>query len=201
MVANRTDPPARPGGEPAKGAPAPEPAPKTPEAAPASASGLKPWLPLLVAIVLMPVLAYAMTTFVLAPKLAHAVGNAPAKPGEHASEKAAKSHAAEGGSKEGRKTNVPLKQVLVNVAGTQGMRFLMASLTLVGTEENFKAKIDEKQAQLADIASSTLCSKTISDLEKPGSRNMIRTELISSFNNVLGNDCVQELYFTEFAVQ
>ena len=43
--------------------------------------------------------------------------------------------------------------------------------------------------------------KTIASLEKPGARNQLRGELIAGFNTLLGNAAVQELYFTEFAIQ
>ena len=44
----------------------------------------------------------------------------------------------------------------------------------------------DNDAPLRDMASSTLSSKTLADLEKPGERNLIRTELITGFNNILG---------------
>ena len=46
-----------------------------------------------------------------------------------------------------------------------------------------------------------LANKTLADLEKPGARNLIRTELINGFNNVLGENSVQEIYITEFGIQ
>ena len=51
------------------------------------------------------------------------------------------------------------------------------------------------------MAMGALSSKTLADLEKPGARNLIRTELINGFNNVLGDNSVQEIYITEFAIQ
>jgi len=47
----------------------------------------------------------------------------------------------------------------------------------------------------------TLASKTLADLEKPGARNLIRTELINGFNSVLGDSSVSEIYLTEFGIQ
>jgi flagellar basal body-associated protein FliL len=41
----------------------------------------------------------------------------------------------------------------------------------------------------------------MADLEKPGVRNLIRAELISGFNNILGANMVQDIYLTEFAIQ
>jgi flagellar basal body-associated protein FliL len=72
---------------------------------------------------------------------------------------------------------------------------------VVGSGADFKANMEEHNAQLIDMASNTLNVKTLADLEKPGARNLIRTELINGFNNILGDDVVKEIYFTEFAIQ
>ncbi len=104
-----------------------------------------------------------------------------------------------GGGK--KKQSVPITKVIVNVAGSSGSRYLMTSFTLAGTNPDFKTLIEENKDQLLDLANTSLASKTINDLEKPGARNQIRAELISIFNNALGGGTVQEIYFTEFAVQ
>jgi flagellar FliL protein len=170
--------------------------------APAKAGGLKAWLPLLVAVVTMPVLAYATTQFILLPKLQHSL-----KAGA-ATTPAADSADTSAGGKEGDKTagakpkvTVGLSKMLVNVAGTMGTRYLMTSVTLVGNTPDFKSKIDDNKDQLMDLATSTLSSKSISDLEKPGARNVIRSELMTVFNNALGSPLVQEIYITEMAIQ
>ena len=104
-------------------------------------------------------------------------------------------------SGKGKKQSFALTKLVVNVAGSAGSRYLMSSATLVGSSASFKETIEENKDQLLDLASGALSSKTISDLEKPGSRNQIRAELISLFNNALGAPVVQEIYFTEFAIQ
>jgi len=91
--------------------------------------------------------------------------------------------------------------MLVNVAGTMGTRYLMTSVTLVGNTPEFTSKINENRDQLMDLATGTLSVKTISDLEKPGARNVIRAELMTVFNNALGGPVVQEIYITEMAIQ
>ncbi len=167
-----------------------------------------------------------MTTYVLLPKLQQAMGktqqvesgnsgavekkssghgggegseaSAEAGEGGHGSSEKASAKSSEHG---GRKSSVPLKKVIVNIAGTSGTRYLLGSFTLVGTSSNFKAKIEENQDQLVDLASGILAAKTIPDIEKPGIRNILRNELISAFNGVLGSGTVTEIYITEFAVQ
>jgi flagellar basal body-associated protein FliL len=187
------------------------------QAAPKSSGGFKAWLPLIITAVTMPVLAYAMTTFVLAPRLQRAIANPPAesptekpaaatetKAGEESPESKTKNASSRTASAKGgkqAKVTVPLGKVLVNIAGSMGTRYLMANLTLVGTSADFKDKIENNKDQLLDIASSTLGAKTISDLEKQGARNMIRSELLLAFNNAAGDGTVKDIYITEFAIQ
>jgi flagellar FliL protein len=187
---------------------APKPNPEAAEAPSVAAApgGIKAWLPLIIALVAMPALAYATTTFLLLPKLKKAL-KAPAEEVEHAPS-TSEHGSAEGGHGGETKPDakgrivVPLsKKILVNVAGTMGTRYLLVNVTIVGKGVDLRANIANNQDQLMDLASSTLATKTITDLEKPGARNLIRTELIAAFNTALGANAVQELYFTEFAIQ
>src|SRR5438552_6832674 len=172
-----------------------ERAEETPVSTPAS-GGLKPWLPFIANVVLMPVLAYVTMTFVL-PRLRPSSERLAASEVE-GSEKSA------GASEEGKEGNgkskftIPLSgKVLVNVAGTMGTRYLLANVTLVSSNTDLKNAVEKNDAQLRDVASSVLAGKTIADLEKPGARNLIRTELISAFNNVMWNGGGNEIYLTE----
>jgi len=165
------------------------------EAAPAAPSGgLKNWLPLILAVVLMPALAFGMTKFVIVPELQKSLGIKDT--GESGAGGKSKSSA------DAKKMSVPFNKLLVNIAGTMGSRYLLVSVTVVGTGgEAFKTKMAENDAQLRDMAMGALANKTLADLEKPGARNLIRTELINGFNNVLGDNSVTEIYITEFGIQ
>jgi flagellar basal body-associated protein FliL len=103
---------------------------------------------------------------------------------------------------ETKRMSVPLNKLSVPIAGTLGKRYLLASVTVVGSGgETFKAKIKEHDAQLRDLAMGTLATNTLADLEKPGARKVIRTELINGFNTMIGDNSVEELYITEFGIQ
>jgi len=176
-----------------------------PDAQPAASApgGLKAWLPLIITVILMPVLAYAMTTYVLLPKLRNSIGTQTVEARETGSEHGGGGGGESASSKEtGKpKTKVPLSKVIVNVSGSLGTRMLLASFTLAGNTTDLKTKIEDNNDQLRDLAATTLGSKTIADLEKPEARNLIRAELLSQFNSVLGGNAVQEIYITEFAIQ
>lgn len=203
----------------------------SPAASPASGGGMKALMPLLANLILMPAIAYGLTTFVLVPKLRSSLAPDGGQAGEHeaaetgdkhsggdkhsagekkgAAEPEKKGHGESGGKAEsGAKTGdkgkvlVPLpNKILVNVAGTSGARFLVSSMTIVGKNPNLKAQLEKNDAELRDVASSVLSSKTINDLEKAGARNLVRSELISVFNNVLGQGTVTDIYLTDFAIQ
>jgi flagellar protein FliL len=187
MSANRTEPNAKEQEAAGQAAtPAASQAPVT--------GGFKAWLPLLVTVLLMPLLAYAMTRFLLLPQLQKGLGMTVA----------ARAPVPEAKGKEDPKTQrdcVPMNKLLVNVAGTMGARYLLVSLSVYGSDSDFKAKMSAHDAQLRDLAGGVLAAKTLADLEKPGIRNLIRSELISTFNNILGGSMVQEIYLTEFAIQ
>lgn len=198
------------------------------EAAPAAPAkgggdgGMKAWLPLIVTLVAMPALAYATTNYLLLPKIkasmggggaasAGAGGGAAPAAGEHGGKEApasaergesggAEGKTREGGAAKGR-SFAQLKKLLVNVAGTMGTRFLVVDVTMVSKNSSLEATVKENEAELRHVAISSLSSKTISDLEKPGAKNAIRSELTSLFNSVLGGSIVQEIFFTEFAIQ
>jgi flagellar FliL protein len=171
---------------PAEGAAAAAPA--------ASGGGLKPWLPLIITTLLMPALAFGMAQFVILPRLEKQLGVA-APAGVATAAKPVKDATKE------KTVSVPMNKLLVNVAGTMGARYLLVSLSIVGTGADFKQTLDDHDAQLRDMASGVLGAIPLADLEKPGERNLIRNELISGFNNILGDSTVQEIYMPEFAIQ
>ncbi len=178
------------------------PAEETPGAAPAPPSlASNPWLPLIVTAILMPALAFATTRYFLLPQMKKALykptAAAAAAPAEPTGTNGAGGASVEGAIKQ----TVPMQKILVNVAGTMGTRYLMTSVTLVGSDPNLKDKIEQNHDQLLDLATGTLSTKTISDLEKPGARNVIRAELLEVFNNALGGPVIKEIYITELAVQ
>jgi flagellar FliL protein len=192
----------RGGREPAKAPENGKPAEDEATPPPASGGGFKPWLPLAVAAVAMPALAYATTHFVLLPKLERGLTQGSPAPAQETT--AESGTGAKSGGKavsDKLKVTVSLNKMLVNVAGTMGTRYLMTSVTLVGNTPEFTSKINDNMDQLKDLATGTLSSKTISDLEKPGARNVIRAELMTVFNNALGGPVVQEIYITEMAIQ
>lgn len=198
MAANRFDPEKLDASKEERGSAAPSPDAERGT----GGGGLAAWLPLIVALVAMPLVAAGVTQWVLLPQLRKGLSHlSEAAPAAESAKHAPSGEKGESPPVGARRESVPMTKLLVNVAGTMGSRYLLTSLTLVSGQSDFKAKLEQNDAQLRDMACGILSTKTITDLEKPGARNLIRSELITGFNNVLGAGAVQEIYITEFAIQ
>ena len=187
--------------------------------APAAGGGIKAFLPLILNIVLMPVIAWVMTTKFLAPSLRQAMGPAKAESSAEAGAASAKEeepakaeesgHGAkeekgakeEGGhSKAGSGSSVVMSKLIVNVAGTLGTRYIVATLSINGNPK-LKDLYEKNEPKLRDAACSAMSTKSISEMEKPSFRNTLRAELVSLFNGIMGKGTVSEIYLTDFAIQ
>jgi flagellar protein FliL len=154
--------------------------------------GFKAWLPLLITLIVMPVLAWVTTSFILLPRLQKGLGILPVGAAEPGGKK---------GAAAAKRESFTMNKLLVNVSGTMGGRYLLVSISIVGSDADFKNKVEQVEPQLRDLACGVLRVKTLADLEKPTATNLIRGELISGFNTILGGPVVQDIYFTEFAIQ
>lgn len=197
----------------------PEPAPAAaPEkgAAPAAPAGggIKALLPAIIAIVAAPAATWAVAQFVLIPKLRSAVHEAASGESHEAapakaekSEKAEKSsgHGGKGGEKGGEKGGAEegykFENIVVNLSGTMGTRYLKVTFLVTGSKPNLHARFEGSRAQLVDVTLAVLSSLTLADLEESGSKNILRERLLAAYNQVLGERIAEGLFFSEFVVQ
>ncbi len=193
-----------------------------PEAAAPKGGGAAAFIPLIVALVVAPVLSWAVAEFVLVPRmkaqLVAAVGaegggaashGAVAGGDTHAS--AAPAHEAKKPKKEGGHGggeaaaedgpgSYRFESVVVNLAGTMQTRYLKTSFLVTG-KGNLNELFEGRKPQLLDATLNTLGSLTLAELEEVGSRNLIRARLIAAYNEILGVRVVEQIYFSDFVVQ
>jgi flagellar basal body-associated protein FliL len=136
--------------------------------------GFIAWLPALVILAGMPLLALATTKYVLLPAMKQVF----------AQEAAAGLDTAP----------LFLAKIPLNPSGAKGAHSGFRSLALVGADSGFKEKVDQNKARLMDLAASDLRGKTISDLDKPGALDAMRAQLRADFNRALGGPMVKEIY-------
>ena len=180
--------------------------------APAKSGGLKVWLPVLAAIVVAPGATFAVAQFVLLPKLKAelaasaepgAAGHAPAAKKKTEGEKKEKGGH---GGKEGEGANTSdtyeFANVVVNLSGTMGTRYLKTSFVVTGAKpDTIKDAFVENKARLTDVTLGVLSSLSLSDLEEPGAKNVLREKLVTAYNQALGSRVADQVYFSDFVVQ
>jgi flagellar FliL protein len=183
-----------------------------PAAAAAAPKASSPWPPVIAVLVLMPAISFGMTQYLIVPKIKGTIAEQQllkpggAKPaGPEAKEGAKGAHPAgkEGGKGEAAsgKFSYDFDNIVVNLSGSMGSRYLKVSFTSFSANPDLKKLIDENKKQLLDVAIGVLGSRSMADLETPGAKNIIRNDLMANFNQALSSDLIEQVYFSEFVVQ
>ncbi len=188
-------------------------------AAPApSKGGVKALLPALLAIVLAPAATFAVAHFVILPRFeaglraavdgtdasaAHVPSTAakPAPSGQGGSKSSGKAGSAKDAAPVDGDNSYRFENVVVNLAGTMGTRYLKVGFLVTGEKPDVAARFEAERPRLGDVTLAVLSSLTLSDLEEAGSKNLIRERLVAAYNQALGARVVDSLYFSEFVVQ
>lgn len=174
----------------------------------AASGGFKAWLPAIVAVLLAPAATWATVEFVVVPRLQKKLAAAPAASAEASGESAiAAAPAAHGktakSGKEGKESapNYEFQNVVVNLAGTMGTRYLKTSFLVAGADANIRAVFEGAKPKLTDVTLNVLSSLTLADLEEPGAKNVIREKLVAAYNQALGRKVADQVYFSDFVIQ
>lgn len=178
------------------------------EAAPAKKGGGSSMLPAVLAIVAAPAICFAVAKFVLIPQLRTELassGGAPAAHAEAAAEPAAHGKEKEGGHGKGAPgegaKGFTFENVVVNLAGTMGTRYLKTTFLVTGADAGLKSTFEENRAALVDVTINVLSSLSLADLEEAGAKNLIREKLVQSYNQQLGRKVAEQVFFSDFVVQ
>lgn len=93
-----------------------------------------------------------------------------------------------------------MEQMVVNPANTNGRRYLLIEISLemnvehIPMMETIGPKVEQDMME-------TLSSRTVTQLTTSEEREKLRTELSEIVNTTLGENSVQNLYFTKYVLQ
>lgn len=167
-------------------------------------SALTAWLPVIASVLLAPVATWAAVEFVVLPRLQKKIAAMPAAESTPAAESASASGGKEGkegkDGKEGAAT-YEFQNVVVNLAGTMGTRYLKTTFLVTGVDAGIKVAFEAAKPRLTDVTLNVLGSLTLADLEEPGAKNVIREKLVSAYNQALGKKVAEQVYFSDFVIQ
>ncbi|PAW77665.1 MAG: hypothetical protein B9S32_10325 [Verrucomicrobia bacterium Tous-C9LFEB] len=113
----------------------------------------------------------------------------------------------EGGHGEAKKEEAPAKakefvlsEIVVNVAGSRGARYIKASVYFDASPEVLE-ELEKQRARIIDLVSTTLAAKTMDELTSPSARGMLREEMTATCNGLLKKGQIKNLYFVDFLIQ
>jgi flagellar FliL protein len=186
---------------------------EVPAQAKAKGGALKAWLPAILAVLVAPATCWAVAEFVLLPKLqaklaalpttAADAARAPAgdkAPAAHGEKKKGHGGKEEGGAEGG--DTYGFTNVVVNLSGTMGTRYLKTSFVVTGLKpDTIKPAFENNKDKLTDVTLGVLSSLSLSDLEEPGAKNVLREKLVTAYNQALGSRVAEQVYFSDFVVQ
>lgn len=199
-------------------------APESTPAAPApDAQGEKPagggmmgtLIPILGVVILAPVASWAVAQFVIIPQLKkELVTAAPTEEAGHGAPEAAAhaepaKHEEKGGGHGGKKgegggaasNTYTFENVVVNLAGTMGTRYLKVTFLVTGSDASLRSQFESNKPKLVDVTIGVLSALTLADLEEAGAKNIIREKLIVAYNQAFGKRVAEQIYFSDFVVQ
>jgi len=106
--------------------------------------------------------------------------------------------------KEQEKEIYPLRAFVVNLMDKTGLgkRYLKATVELeIGKEEGVIEMLDKQKPQLRDTILLMLSSQAVTEVNTIEGKLELKQALLFRINQVLGEQIVHKVYFTEFVVQ
>lgn len=95
--------------------------------------------------------------------------------------------------------NIPT--VTVNLADTNPIRYLKIGMDVEVNTTSAVAALDSQIAKVRDSIIIVLSGKTYSDLATTAGKLIIKNEISTRLNQILGAPRVVQIYFTEFVIQ
>lgn len=94
-----------------------------------------------------------------------------------------------------------IDNVIVNPAGSDGTRFLMASVAYEVPDDAAEQALHAREVELRDDVVSVLETKTMGQLTQPHARDTLKTQLLDIAHHVLGPQMQIGVYLPQFVIQ
>jgi flagellar protein FliL len=95
----------------------------------------------------------------------------------------------------------PLDPFVVNLAGSQGKRFLKVTVSLELSAPEVHVEVKENQQKITDSILVLLSSKNFEDVYSVQGKFKLKDEITTRVNRFLVLGHIKEAYFTEFIIQ
>jgi flagellar FliL protein len=111
-------------------------------------------------------------------------------------------HKSGDGEKKATTTVHMMENLVLNPAGSNGTRFLMAAVAAEVKNEKVKEEMTGRDAELRDAVLRTLGERTVDQLADMSLRDALKRELVDSLNARLqSKNAIKRVYFPQFVIQ
>jgi flagellar basal body-associated protein FliL len=95
-----------------------------------------------------------------------------------------------------------LDPAIVNIAGTNGRRYLKVTIQIeVPEEEKLIKEVEARKPLLSDRLIQILAGKSLEEVTGAGSLQALKQQISDQFGEALGAERLKEVYLTEFVIQ
>jgi flagellar FliL protein len=95
----------------------------------------------------------------------------------------------------------PLEPFEAKLSAPDGNRILRTRMALEFSRDGFQEELDASLPRVRDAVLLIVNSKTLADIQGMDGKIALRNELIRRINQILTNEKIRNLYFTEFVVR
>jgi flagellar basal body-associated protein FliL len=94
-----------------------------------------------------------------------------------------------------------MENLIINPKNSNGQRYLIVSLAFEFDKSSDVAKADRMKVEIVDRVNLLMIQKTTDELSSLEKRDVIKNELITAMNDLLGKKAVRNLFFTKYVIQ
>jgi len=94
-----------------------------------------------------------------------------------------------------------IKDLIINPAGTNGNRFLLASVGFEVSSPAALQDLQKKEIQVRDALNTILTGKTLNELVDISKREGLRAEIAKHVGGLVKNGTMKNVYFSKFIIQ
>ena len=91
--------------------------------------------------------------------------------------------------------------LVVRLSGTGSSKYLRTNFKVASANAKIGDIINQNDAPLRDAATTIISAQSSASLDNPNGREALRKQLIAQFNNILGAEVIDQIYFSEFSIQ
>ena len=96
---------------------------------------------------------------------------------------------------------VPLPEITVNLADLPGDRYLKIAMEVEVNAQDAEKELQNQNARVRDAIILLLSSKSVRDLTTPEGKVLLKNEVASRLNQILGAPRIVRVFFTNFVIQ